>query len=458
MVPGDLSEPDLIEGMRAAGLVLAQQQAAQLGLVAELVARRRPQLLADGATVPQAEAALEDEVGCALGIGRGRAARWIDLADGLARLPLTFDALAAGRLDLDRARDVVTATADLSRADAATVEKTLVPTDDQVRPWNLSRSPRAWRSALARAAIAVDPAAAQRRRDHAVAGRQVRTWTADNGMGEYWGRAAVEDVAMIEAAVQALADADDAPGPDGKPRTIDQRRSDAFVNVFRAALEGRPLPRPAGSGGPGAGAPSTGIVVSLGTALGTSDEPGELDGLGTRTPVTADVARDLVAASVRGGGTQRLLVTDPAGALIRVLTVPAGDVPTGGWTLPGVRAAVRAGFERAGLLRTDAYTPTAAIRQHVIARNPHCDFHDCPRAARRADLDHGIPHPDGPTDVNNLHPRCRRHHEHKTRRRWSATYDPVTVTTTWTGPTGHRYATRPPPLPGCPDLVAVPGP
>lgn len=158
----------------------------------------------------------------------------------------------------------------------------------------------------------------------------------------------------------------------------------------------------------------------------------------------------------RWDAAQRLHVTDPAGVLVRVLTVPRGEIPTGGWTLASIRAAVRAGFARVGRLSTDAYTPTAAIREHVHVRNPSCDFHDCARSARRSDLDHGIPHPQGPTDVENLHPRCRRHHEHKTKRRWAATYDPATVTTTWTSPTGHRYATRPPPLPGCPDLVPVP--
>lgn len=451
VVPGELAEPALVEGMRGAALVIAQQQAAQLGLVAELVARRRPQLVADGATRPQADAAIDDEVACALGVSRGRAAQLVETADGLTRLPLTFDALAAGRLDLDRARDVVTATADLSLANARTVERTLVPTDDHVRPWCLSRSPRAWRAALARAVIAVDPAAAQRRHDTAVTGRQVRTWAAENGMGEFWGRAAVEDVAVIEEAVQALAAADDAPGPDGRPRTTDQRRADAFVAVFRAVLDGRDLPRPST-----AAAVSTSIVVTLGTALGTSDDPGELDGLGARTPVTADVARDVVATSLRCGGAQRLLVTDSAGALVRVLTVPPREVPSGGWTLASVRAAVRAGLARAGQLCTDAYTPTAAIRERVHARNPSCDFWDCPRSARRSDLDHGVPHPQGPTDVQNLHPRCRRHHEHKTKQRWAVAYDPVTVTTTWISLTGHRYATRPPPLPGCPDLIPVP--
>lgn len=225
VVPGDLTEPALVEGMRAGALVIAQQQAAQLGLVAELVARRRPQLLADGATRPQADHAVDDEVGCALGTPRARAAALVELAEGLSRLPLTFDALTAGRLDLDRARDVVVATEDLSLTNAQTVERTLVPTDDAVRPWNLSRSPRSWRAALARAAIAVDPESAKRRRDNAVVDRQVRTWASENGTGEVWARTAVEDAAVVEEAVQALAAADDAPGPDGRPRTMEQRRT-----------------------------------------------------------------------------------------------------------------------------------------------------------------------------------------------------------------------------------------
>lgn len=218
-----------------------------------------------------------------------RAARrrsWSGRRRGLSRLPVTFDALAGGRLDLDRARDVVAATADQSLVNARTVERALVPPTSRSGPGGCPRSPRAWRSALARAVIAVDPAAAQRRRDDAVHGRQVRTWAAENGMGEFWGRAAVDDVAVIEDAVQSLAAADDAPGPDGRPRTTDQRCSDAFVAVLRSALDGEPLPRTHHDRSPHGSASHVGIVVCLGTALGTIDEPGKLDGLGTRSPVT----------------------------------------------------------------------------------------------------------------------------------------------------------------------------
>jgi hypothetical protein len=94
---------------------------------------------------------------------------------------------------------------------------------------------------------------------------------------------------------------------------------------------------------------------------------------------------------------------------------PAGStrdaVPATGST----RDAVPSAGSDHGSLRTDRYEPTTAITEHVHARNPRCTSYDCPRTARRCDLDHHEPWPRGPTHVDNIHPRCRRHHELKTR-------------------------------------------
>lgn len=65
-------------------------------------------------------------------------------------------------------------------------------------------------------------------------------------------------------------------------------------------------------------------------------------------------------------------------------------------------------------LATGGYTPTAAIARHVQAEASTCSFYDCPRQARSCDLDHDTPWPRGPTDVTNLDPQCRRHHNLKT--------------------------------------------
>jgi hypothetical protein len=89
--------------------------------------------------------------------------------------------------------------------------------------------------------------------------------------------------------------------------------------------------------------------------------------------------------------------------------------PKDGWTRATLTAAVRVALPGLPALWTDRYAPTVAITEHVQARNPRCAAFDCARVSRHADLDHDQPWPRGPTDVSNLSPRCRRHHELKTR-------------------------------------------
>jgi hypothetical protein len=82
-------------------------------------------------------------------------------------------------------------------------------------------------------------------------------------------------------------------------------------------------------------------------------------------------------------------------------------------------------------------------------REPLVPAPDCARVAHRADLDHDHdqPWPRGPTDAENLHPRCRRHHELKTRGLITTSLQPDgTVHTRML--TGLTVTTRPEPLPG----------
>lgn len=84
---------------------------------------------------------------------------------------------------------------------------------------------------------------------------------------------------------------------------------------------------------------------------------------------------------------------------------------------------------------------TAALRfRDGVCTNPVCHV-----AAQRCDLDHAVPWPDGPTEAGNLGARCRNDHRAKTHGGFG-----VTMTadgTTWTTPTGHRYRATADPLP-----------
>jgi hypothetical protein len=79
--------------------------------------------------------------------------------------------------------------------------------------------------------------------------------------------------------------------------------------------------------------------------------------------------------------------------------------------------------------------------------HPRCTSYDCARLASRCDLDHDESWPRGPTCVRNLCPRCRRHHELKTRGLLRTRLHPdgsVTTTTLL----GTSITTRPEPPPG----------
>jgi hypothetical protein len=99
------------------------------------------------------------------------------------------------------------------------------------------------------------------------------------------------------------------------PRTSDQRRADAAVQIAIDTLHGTAsgeLPREHGM------RPAIQVCVALSTLLGLDEQPGELAGSG---PIPATVARKLAADPT---GTWRRLVTDPMGKVDRLRSY---DVP-----------------------------------------------------------------------------------------------------------------------------------
>ena len=88
------------------------------------------------------------------------------------------------------------------------------------------------------------------------------------------------------------------------------------------------------------------------------------------------------------------------------------------------------------------YRPNAALAQRVRDRDRTCRFPGCGVAARRCDLDHVVPYPDGSTAEENLVSLCRTHHGFKHHSGWVLTMD-AAGTCTWTSPTGRSYVTRP---------------
>ena len=157
----------------------------------------------------------------------------LDLAMDLAiRLPGTAAALRAGIIDYLRARIIAEATRILSDQDARQAEDRILPGAGQQTSGQL-------RAALARTVLAIDPAAAQRRREHAQKDPRIRRWREDAGTAALAGYGLPPadvleaDQHLTERALHLRAA--------GQPGTLDELRARAYLD----ALLGRhPTPTP----------------------------------------------------------------------------------------------------------------------------------------------------------------------------------------------------------------------
>jgi hypothetical protein len=251
------------------------------------------------------------------------------------------------------------------------------------------------------------------------------------------------EIAFAEAVIDRLGLAWPTVGANGEPLSMDQRRVDSFMDLLRRVAFGDQLPQ-----APAPREREVGIVLHADTFFADGPgkhAPGELRGLGAPAPIDPDSARELARAEIGAGAATRVLLVDRARTLQRSLRLP--PAPPGGWTRPGLTTAVRDALPGLPDLYTDGYEPTVAITEHVHAVHLRCTAYDCARLASRCDLDHDQPWPRGPTAVTNLSPRCRRHHELKTRGLLRTRLHPdgsVTTTTLL----DVTVTTHPDPLPG----------
>ena len=94
------------------------------------------------------------------------------------------------------------------------------------------------------------------------------------------------------------------------------------------------------------------------------------------------------------------------------------------------------------------YVVTDSMREFVAARDETCRMWGCNRrvlagcAGLGADLDHAVPHPQGPSCPSNLSGLCRHHHRLKHSPRWSHTLH-EDGRTEWTSPTGVAASAHP---------------
>jgi hypothetical protein len=179
------------------------------------------------------------------------------------------------------------------------------------------------------------------------------------------------------------------------PRTLEQRRADAFGDL---------LIGPRGARTVGVRVAVTVPVLAL---LGHDDEGGTLDGYGPIDPATA---RELAAE---------------APSFTRILTHPVSST----------------------VLDVDrtTYRPPADLARWLRVRDVECGFIGCGRVAANCDIDHTVPWAaGGHTSADNLMHLCRHHHRLKHESGWSVTrgQDGRAV---WRSPTGLVRTADPPP-------------
>ncbi|WP_196804466.1 HNH endonuclease signature motif containing protein [Cellulomonas sp. URHD0024] len=394
----DLSSGDVIGVVQGFEQLIRAAQAAQAVAVRELEVRR-----------PVHPSPVPDELACALVTTRRAAEMLLVRASLAAAHPAVHDAWAAGLLD---ARKVDILFTEALTTHAVDPREPTAGAADAALAIGLAAAPRMTGPQLARhvraAVIACDPDAAEKRRTAARADRGVSLSPSVDGMAWLNAYLPAPDAVMAFTVLDALAGT---TRVDGDERTADQRRADAFSDVFSSILtnqatpDGVPLPRRHGM------AVSVGVTVAATTLLGSDDQPGSLDSFG---PITAGMARELAQ-----DGTWRRLLTDPATGLV---------CETG----------------------TVSYRPGADLTRTIIARDVTCTFPGCRQPAGRCDLDHIDPFDparsaDGQTCPDNLHALCRHHHEAKTRKYWNVHRDRATGITWWTSSDGLTYSRDPTP-------------
>ena len=232
-----LDDDELIGALRAWRRLESWTAAGTLAVAAEL-ARRRPAdrapAAAPGQFPDQPSEFVADEIAAALTLTGPAAGTCLDLAMDLAiRLPGTAAALRAGIIDYLRARIIAEATRILSGQDARQAEDRILPGAGQQTSGQL-------RAALARTILAIDPAAAQRRREQAQKDPRIRRWREDAGTAALAGYG-LPPADVLEAD-QHLTDRAHHLREAGQPGTLDELRARAYLDALLGRHPAAPTP------------------------------------------------------------------------------------------------------------------------------------------------------------------------------------------------------------------------
>ena len=467
-----LSDADLIDAARAASRAENAVCARKLAVMAELFGRRvdlAPEERLYWWVDPQA--AVTAEIAAAYRITQGLALhqtyRAVVLRDRLPRVGALF---LAGTIGEMLVRAIITRT-DLI-TDAALIAAVDAELAESVTGWG-PLSVKATQAKIDEIVERHDPDAVRKSRDAEIGpALEFGAPTDAPGFTTIWSRVFDGDAAAgwrtLTAMAYSVCDAD--------PRTLDQRRKDAWAALLHgitslacrcgntdceAAVNPRPVPEV--------------IVYALTDHTTTNTEPAAAQGdqppAEPRDDPAADTEGDepqpeeAVRVEVSRESEDRDTSADdrPDSDAAPNQPKPRRSAPV---LLPGRSGYVfGSGFLPAPFFDTmlnsakireiihpgaagpePRYTPSAALAEFVRCRDLTCRFPGCDKPATTADIDHTVPHPVGPTHASNLKALCRFHHLLKTfwtgPGGWKDRQHPD-GTIVWTSPTGHTYTTHP---------------
>ncbi|MGY1695040.1 DUF222 domain-containing protein [Geodermatophilus sp. SYSU D00814] len=344
------------------------------------------------------------------------------------RLPATWAALAAGKLDEARARALVDVLQYTAPALARRIEAAVLPEAAQLTVGKLKK--RALELLLEADSDAVD-----QRRKTAERQADVRVYPSPtDGMSTLAADLPTDVAAACHATVDALARMLKA---DGDPRPIGQLRTAVFADLLQRPWQAGP-----------AVTAHLQIVATLAALAGRSSQAGEVNGL----PITAAHLRellhqlDVLGVQAPEGGSVTVSLTEDDGTLRATATLNRlRKLATRGCPDHAETECDCPVLDRPAA--RNGYAPSAAQQAFVRTRDRTCRMPTCGQRVGWADADHVLPHAEGgSTDCANLCCLCRSHHRVKTfARGWRfemAEDGTLTVTT----PSGITRITRPPGL------------
>jgi hypothetical protein len=235
LIPFAMQDSELVDALVAFRRQASWAQAGELAVIAEL-ARRRPagayERLANGSSYT-GEFVI-DEVETALTLSGTSAAYLVEMALAIdERLPATGEALRAGLIDYAKAKVIAQGTSATTREIAELVER-------QVLDAAPGQTTSQLRAKVARAVMAADPEAAERRRKTAEAQRDVHCHEERDGSGTATiaGRNLPADQAV--AAVNRLNAIARAFKADGDTRRLGAIRADVLLAMMLGLLPAQP--------------------------------------------------------------------------------------------------------------------------------------------------------------------------------------------------------------------------